>query len=181
MARFSRVPFSNQTRNLIEIATHHSDVEDSLRSAFVPESALIQIKYPTDTPNELRSRLANRLEENDVGASMNVLASIEASFRVDYLTRRYKRMKDNLSRAMRDLYRSKGDRATLEEDIFETWKLHSSVPFRLISELRAAFRYRHWIAHGRYWIPKLGRKYDFFGINVLAQTVVSSVPFEQPD
>lgn len=181
MARLSRITFSNQNLNLIEIATQHFDVEHSLRNSFIPGHSLVLMKYPTDTADEIRVRLVDRLGENDIAACMNLLASIEARFRVDYFARCYRRLKDELSRAMRELYSRRGEKVSLEDEIFEHWKRHTSVPPRLISELRGAFRYRHWIAHGRYWVPKLGQKYDFFGISVLAQTVQSSLPFERPD
>lgn len=38
----------------------------------------------------------------------------------------------------------------------------------LLGELAGAFRYRHWLAHGRYWQPKLGRKYDYLSVFGLA-------------
>jgi hypothetical protein len=38
----------------------------------------------------------------------------------------------------------------------------------VISDLRGALNYRNWLAHGRYWVAKLGRKYDFFSVLTLA-------------
>jgi len=38
----------------------------------------------------------------------------------------------------------------------------------LFFELKLAFKFRHWIAHGRYWKPKIGKKYDFNEIFKLA-------------
>jgi hypothetical protein len=64
----------------------------------------------------------------------------------------------------------------LDEDIFETWKEKSPAPGpRLISELRGAFKLRHWLAHGRYYEPNLGRKkYDFNFVYSLADDVLNS-------
>jgi len=36
----------------------------------------------------------------------------------------------------------------------------------LISELRSVFKFRHWLAHGRFW--QIGRKYDFQTLYLLA-------------
>ena len=41
-------------------------------------------------------------------------------------------------------------------------------PSRLIGDVRGAFKFRHWVAHGRYWVAKLGRKYDFAYVHLLA-------------
>jgi hypothetical protein len=44
--------------------------------------------------------------------------------------------------------------------------------------LKAAFLYRHWLAHGRYWKPKLGRVHDFDSLYLLAQTVMARLPLK---
>jgi len=44
----------------------------------------------------------------------------------------------------------------------------------LIGELKGAFRFRHWLAHGRYFQP--GRKYDYRGLYVLAINVLTNFP-----
>ncbi len=106
-----------------------------------------------------------------------MLTALEAAFRVDYLYRCQKKMKDDLSRAFRKIYRDREENARLDEDIFETWKRKSLAPGpRLIGELRGAFKFRHWLAHGRYWEPKLGRKYDFNFIYSLADDVLNAFP-----
>ena len=108
---------------------------------------------------------------------MTVLASIEASFRVDYLQRNYAKKRDDLSRAFRDLYREKQQRASLTDDILEAWRRHSNVGPKLVGDIRSAFRYRDWLAHGRYWVAKLGRPYDFETIYDLARDVELAFPF----
>jgi hypothetical protein len=47
----------------------------------------------------------------------------------------------------------------------------------LIGELRGAFRFRHWLAHGRYWTPKLGRRYNYEDVYALADETFKSFPF----
>ena len=48
------------------------------------------------------------------------------------------------------------------------------MPGRLISDTRSAFGYRDWLAHGRNWVPKLGRHYDFASVYNLARDVESA-------
>ena len=108
---------------------------------------------------------------------MTLLASIEASFRVDYLQRRYGRKKDDLSRAFRDLYNEKAQRVSLTDDILQRWREHSDVTAQLVGDIRSAFRYRHWLAHGRYWVAKLGRQYDFETVYGLSRDVETAFPF----
>jgi hypothetical protein len=106
-----------------------------------------------------------------------LLSALEAAFRIDYLQRSYQRKKDKLSKTFRNLHQQKGSRASLEENILSVWKEHTSVPANLIGDLRGVFKYRHWLAHGRYWTPKLGQKYDYDSIYELAEIVFKSFPF----
>ena len=71
----------------------------------------------------------------------------------------------------------KGLRVSLEGDIFSAWKQNSTASASTIAELTGAFRYRHWLAHGRYWVPKLGKKYDYEGVYSLADSVFHNFPF----
>lgn len=72
---------------------------------------------------------------------------------------------------MREIYQMKGSRASLEDDILRLWKEDFPEYKRLISEVITAFKYRHWLAHGRYWEPKLGRIYDYYSLYDLADAV----------
>jgi hypothetical protein len=175
MAR--RVSFSNEHLGLPEIAEHHADLESSLRLYFSKISPTFEARFLGYSATETVDELAERINEIDLSSSLAVLASLEAAFRIDYLQRCYRRGKDIVSRIFRDIYKEKESQARLDEDIFQTWADNSTVPRRMIGDLRGAFRFRHWLAHGRYWTPKLGRKYSFSDVFVLADDVVRTFPF----
>jgi hypothetical protein len=144
---------------LVELAEYHNDVIAALKLYFAHAAKV--------APQNLRRKeaidnvLTSRLEETDQRTAFFILARLEAAFRMDYECRCKKKMKDDLSKSFWRIWRNRKTRVHLEDDIFEAWKAHSSVSKRLISELRGAFNFRHWLAHGRYWTPKLGRRYDF--------------------
>jgi hypothetical protein len=121
--------------------------------------------------------LGERLDEADLTSSLTVLASVEAAFRIDYLQSCYRRKKDPVSRAFRSIDKAKRQHASLEDDIFEAWLDNTSGIRSIVGELRGAFRFRHWLAHGRYWTPKLGRRYDFNAVYALADQTLRSFPF----
>ena len=102
---------------------------------------------------------------------------MEAAFRIDYLQRCYRRGKDPVSRAFRNIYRTKQQHASLEDEIFEAWAKNASGTSSIIGDLRSVFRFRHWLAHGRYWTPKLGRRYGFSDVFSLADLALRSFPF----
>ncbi|MGH7744134.1 MAG: hypothetical protein ACREQ5_04850 [Candidatus Dormibacteria bacterium] len=172
-----RVTFSGLQLELPDIAVHHQDLGSSLTVYFHFDTPGYRVRFIGYTPSEIADELGERLDEVDLTSSLAVLASIEAVFRIDYLQRCYRKEKDQLSRAFRSIYKTRKQQALLDEDIFEAWMDNSSVPRSIIGELRGAFRFRHWLAHGRYWTPKLGRRYDFTDVFALAELAVNSFPF----
>jgi hypothetical protein len=91
------------------------------------------------------------------------------------------KLKDGLSRAFRAICKRKPDYVSLEKDIFDTWSSYASGAHPLIGELRSAFKFRNWLAHGRYWTPKLGRNYDFESLYLLADAIYSKLPLRGMD
>lgn len=172
-----RVTFSGQQLELPEIATHHHDLSSSLTQYFHLDTASYQVRFAGYTRAEIIDELGQRLDEVDLTSSLAVLATVEAAFRIDYLQRCYRRKKDDVSRAFRALYQAKKQEVSLDQDIFGTWAKKSSVSKQIIGELRGVFRFRHWLAHGRYWTPKLGRRYDFTDVFALADLAIRSFPF----
>ncbi len=172
-----RVSFSGRHLDLERIATHHADVEASLRLYFSSSSPCYARRFTDCLESEVRSELSEHLEEHEIRTIFSILSALEAAFCIDYLQRSYKRKKDPLSRALRMLFEEEGPRASLD-NIFDRWKKHASVSGGLMGDLKGAFKYRHWIAHGRYWKPKLGRQYDYDGVCALAEIVFASFPLE---
>jgi len=166
----SRVSFSMEVLRIEEVAQMHDDTAKSLRFYYnAPGLAQRDAKFVGYSIEDVRQELAGHLGELERNAAFGVLAALEASFRMDFLARCYDRRKDGLSRSLRELHKLKGNRAALENDILDAWKQHVPTAKSLISELIGAFRYRHWLAHGRYWAPKFGHRYDLLSVYLLAQ------------
>jgi hypothetical protein len=164
---------------IVEVAEYHNDVVASLKCFSKTSPSFISTRYFGRPPSEV---LAARIEETGLRSAFFVLTALEAAFRSDYLCRCQNKMKDDLSRAFRAIYKDRERNASLDEDIFETWKKKSPNPRRqLIGELRGAFNFRHYLAHGRYGEPKLGRKYDFNFVYSLADDVLNAFPLLKSD
>jgi len=171
----TQVSLSGQNLELDQIAAHFTDVETSLRRFFT-NPHLYPDRFGNYSLAEVTQELNARLIEEEKMIVLSILASIEATFRIDYLQRVYAKKKDALSRALRQLHLSKGSRASLEDDILEAWKNHTTISVELIGHIRSAFKFRHWLAHGRYWTPKLGRQYDYPGVYTLAHQIQTTLP-----
>jgi hypothetical protein len=159
----NRVSFSGEELQVREIEIHFLSLERSLR-AFYQKDNLYFMGY---TINELNMELEQRLEELDKSTAFTLLASIEAHLRIDFLQRCYNKKKDELSRKFRKLYGQKSHKISLSNDILKLWMQYVDNKY-IVSELRGALNYRDWLAHGRYWVGKVGRKYDFYSVHHLA-------------
>ncbi|MEY4767983.1 MAG: hypothetical protein RL637_622 [Pseudomonadota bacterium] len=164
---------------LEEIALYYKDCESSLRLYFSSSSPSFEQRFISYTFEEISVELDERISELGHSTSLSLLAALEAVFRIDYKERVEKRKKDCLSKALRMIHQTKELKASLEEDIFNAWLENTDVKPKLIEDLKGAFKYRHWLAHGRYWTPKMGRPdYEYSEIYQLTESIFSSFPFE---
>ena len=61
--------------------------------------------------------------------------------------------------------------------ISSVWKEVCPNGIDVINVLRAAFQFRYWLAHGRYWVPDTD-KIDYGDIYVLAESAFELFPLE---
>jgi hypothetical protein len=174
----SRITFSGRHPELADIALYQKDVEASLRLFFSPQSPDYAVMFFENTVDEIRERRDERLEEASLTSSFTLLSAVEAAFRIDYLRRCQLKKRDLVSREFRTLHKEKGPRASFEDEILEVWSQNAYGAKDMVAALRDAFKFRHWVAHGRYWILKAGRqKYDFAYVYQISELALSSFPF----
>ena len=175
-----RLAFSRQHPDLQHVARYYEDTVKSLRLYFSPAAPSFAVRFANYKPDEVSRELGGRLAELEMATALSIFSAIEAAFRIDYLQRCYRKEKDSISRAFRLLHKKKGMRVSLEDEIFDVWKKYATGVSPIIGALRAAFNFRHWLAHGRYWVPKF-QKYDYLNVYSLAETVLNSLPLFRPE
>jgi hypothetical protein len=160
------------SQSLIDIANYHTDAEASLRLYFSKANPGYDVRFFANLESEVADQLVEHIDENEMRSVLVLMARVDAAFRVDFDYRARHKKADPLSIIFRKLHKKRGERVRLNEDILETWQKNLDDPLAksLISELRGAFRFRHWLAHGRFWKP--GRKYDYQTIYLMADTVL---------
>lgn len=171
-----RVTFIPRLISILDVSAYHADAESSLGLYFSRTSPTFSIRFTGYLSNDVITELAARLEETDLRSSLAILTRLEAVFRKDFLFRCQTKKRDSLSRAFRDLYKQKQINVSLEDDIFETWRQVHPEFKEIIGDLKGAFKFRHWLAHGSYWTPKLGRKYDYLTVYAIADAVFAGFP-----
>lgn len=176
-----RVSFSGENISLSQAYSYYRDLDASLRLFFSSLSPHYLSRFTGYNISEVQKELEDRIAELDLTTTMSILAAAEAAFRIDYLQRCYLKKKDAVSLAMIAIHKEKEARASLEDDILEAWKANTIGSSKIISDLRGAFKFRHWMAHGRYWTPKLGRKYDYASVYPLVYQAFEAFQLLKPD
>jgi len=133
--------------------------------------------------NEMREHLAHHLQEAEYDASLTLLAAIEAAFRLDFDHRYEMKLKDQWSKKVRQMAKDVGTRPHRDIPIIQLIHLLEMVfvPKHIITLLIKYFKYRNWLAHGRYLCLEdleLGKnkpsKPPFLDIYQLAKTIEKS-------
>src|SRR5699024_1674162 len=113
-----KVRFSEQHSTIEEIEKFYFYSEQSLIPYFSERNSYFTGFSILELNNELRE---HKLALDRMSA-LEILAFLEARFRIDYLIRCQERKKDILSRAFREVYKSKENKASLTDDILKVWK-----------------------------------------------------------
>ncbi|NNU93423.1 hypothetical protein ETC01_09285 [Geobacillus sp. NFOSA3] len=172
-----RITFSGENRNLEDIVSFYNLCKSALLK--YKENIKKGLEIPEEfigfTPEKLDQYFKDKIKELENLTCLDLLAAVEAKLRIDYLTRVYNRKKDNLSRIFRCIYKEKAIRVSLDEDILENWKNQYHEAKKYISDYKSALLFRNWLAHGRYWNPKLGRHYDLSTVYTICENLVDSL------
>jgi hypothetical protein len=175
--------FSGENQDIQDIALWYRMNIDAIEQykknilSFLHSEVSVPEQFIGMTVTEVNEHFAILSKEIELSFSLNAIAAIEAKFRIDYLERATDKLKDELSRRFREIFKEKGKRVGLEEEILDGWKIHHPEYKALIGTYIQSLNFRHWIAHGRYWVPKFGRNYDFTIIYVLCEEIENCIPF----
>ena len=138
--------------------------EETVRTlnALITGATLSQPRYFAKTRDELDEFFVRQRDELKRLTMFNLLAATEAALKVDYIRRIIQNKKNKVTKDFAALYKDRKLKVGLEGDILATWS-HScdhSPTRSAISEFKVVLNLRNWLAHGRFWIPRLARDYD---------------------
>ena len=164
----ARVLFSEEERSIEYILSWYEDqivaivdLRNKIIEAVINGKSNFKInpKFVTLTLDEIERYFDDSEDELEHLVCFYIISATEALLRTDYFKKVYKKDKSDIGKAFRDKYKVSGEKVSLEEDIIEVWKTTDKK--RLFSDFLGLLKYRHWLAHGRYWKPRLGREYSF--------------------
>ncbi|QWT20236.1 hypothetical protein KPL74_21145 [Bacillus sp. NP157] len=132
-----------------EVVNHHDLVRGAVEVAFCTRDTF-EGANDLELSNTRRDTI-NRLGRQGV---ISLMACLEASFRVDYLYRAKRKLKDPLSRRLIRVFHRKRRKAALMDDLVKTWLKEGHLSHVEYNRIGTAYEFRHWLAHGEYWLPK---------------------------
>lgn len=169
MGKFSK---SNKQLSFKDIANMFDIRKKSLKLYYSVDNPNYLIDFHGYRPDEIKKEHIYNNTEVEFDACLNLLAAIEALFKLDYIIRCEKRDKDKISKRFKDTFGESPERVSLEDVIFEEWKQEPMINESILSELKGAFKFRHYLAHGRFKTFKGGmNKYTFDYLKDLALAV----------
>ena len=170
---------SAENLKIEDIFRHYDDLIRAIHRYFDPADPHYAITFAGERAADVQERYSERLREVELSYSLTALAALEALFMVDYMIRFKLKKKDAVSRALRPIYRRKKERAALIDDVLKTWNRNAVIPQRLYNDIIRAFELRNWLAHGRWWVLKIGKPtYDFLSLYSLVSRAVGAFPLE---
>jgi len=122
-----------------------------LSADFIPE------RYRDQSLDELREQFASARRHLQYAAMLHLLTTAEALLRLAFEDLSKRKTKPAIFRRFRKIGRERGEKIRMEEDILDTWVEVYPETARSIREFKGVVPLRDWLAHGRYWNPKIGR------------------------
>lgn len=170
------VNFNFEKASAEAIMDYYNDTLSALESKFRQKNAVIKYSIAPERESLLESA---RLELS-IEAGFMLLAYVESLFRSDFVLRiENRKWRDPLTLYYRKTYNpSLRPYQYSLESIFHGWRYESQECDKkmgdIIANLPQYFKYRNWIAHGRYWVfdeQNYIRRYNFDSICILVDAI----------
>src|SRR5579864_3240321 len=130
--------------------------EEDRRLPQLLSSVLIPERYRDQSLEELRAEFARSRKHLQYAAMLHLLTTTEALLRMAFQDLSKRKTKPAIFREFRKVNRERGEKIRLEEDILNTLIDVYPETARSIREFKGVVPLRDWLAHGRYWNPKIG-------------------------
>ena len=178
---------SNEEQNLLDVWSWYEfqraligEEKSRVLAGLSSGLGLPMARYVGKTREELDGDFAYQLAELGQLTMLGMLACTEAALRVDFIERVANKKKDDVSRRFWEIYKGQGiEKIRLEEDILDTCRDLGLAPGikPAVAEFKGALHLRNWLAHGRYWKPKLGHAAEYDAVDVfdICKTLLQAV------
>lgn len=188
MAKFKKISFSGKERTLNFIWDWFIDQKEAINDLSIKiKNSIISGNYDVrdfflgKSIDEIESYFQELLVELEYLVSLDLIVAAEAILRKDFYKKIEKvksvgpEVSDSISKEYFRIFKIKGHKVSLKEDILEVRKRIFPSHQKAISDFKGAIGFRDWLAHGRYWKPNLGRNYTPFDVNKLCNKLFQNI------
>ena len=156
------VPITAEPQTLDEILDWHRGIVDALVDQRVSvqhairQGSAIAARFVAMTEGEIDAHDDAQRREFNRLTVLNLVASVEASIRIDYFRRVKGNLKDRLAIAYQKWHKTLSNRKKQlpnfdEYGILDELKTAGVMDNHIVGQYRECLRARHWVGHGRYW------------------------------
>lgn len=157
--------FAEKIRSIADIEDHHQHLIKSVNIRFSQNlNSEFNLEFIGLTEKEISKLKDEILQEIHLTSTFNLLTHVESVLRCDFIIRCQQKKKDALSKRFRSVYKpnKKIYSYRLKEDILDPWLDYRPNCGDILYYFTEALKFRHWMAHGRYWkYDSNWRKYNF--------------------
>lgn len=180
MARVHSIKRSGQQIDMDYVVHKKSMLDRSINLMYSIKNTDYHADFVGLSKDEIEKEKESLLKENDTTHCLLLLTAIEALIRLDSDEKYCNKKKDPLSKKIKEIYdRTKGERIKLDDDLINARMSEDDVSLRrFYIDLKTCFKYRHWLAHGRYWDPKRVSKVNFDSILIVMQSILGSTNYD---
>lgn len=123
--------------------------------------------------SQLPDVLAEMVRELDLEASLALFASFEAILRTDFKWR--VETQASCPPQVKKLWNEvNGPKARLE-DLLDAWREAYPMAAKVVGDFKTVLRWRHWLAHGRYWPQKGFAGFDMRNVSTAAEALQNAI------
>jgi hypothetical protein len=151
-----------EPQTLDEIRDWHSGIVDALvdqrasTQRAIRSGSAVAFRFVGMTEDDLDAHYDVQRRELDRLTVLNLVASAEATIKVDYFRRIGERLKDPLAIAYRKWHKTLSAKKQVRPDfddrgVLDVLKDTGVMNNNIIGRFRQCLRARHWLGHGRYW------------------------------
>lgn len=131
--------------------------EEDRRLSSLPPGSAIPDRYRDERSDELREQFSSARKLLQYAAMLHILSTTEALLTLAFKDLSKHKTKSAISRRFRKVKKERGKKVRLVEDILDTWIEVYPQTAPSIRGYKGVVPLRDWLAHGRYWNPKMGR------------------------
>ncbi len=157
-------------------------VESALRDPDIAAAVSSDSPFYKMTPQQLPDVLKQMATELALEVSLALVASFEAILRIDF--DRQVRAPATGSKSVaaanfQKLWRTHGVRTRLE-DLLDAWRAAHPGATKVVGDFKGVLKWRHWLAHGRYWPQKGFAGFDPYTVEKRAKALQKALPSLPP-